>query len=281
MVRTTLGCMVLIGGLAACGSSGNHGGSTTGNGGTGGTGGTDGGNPDGGSVSCGTADYVQGTCAWPDYCLSQKCTPAQNVTAAGNDSPEQACDISAPQGSGNLDSDRASSGKEPLAPDSPIITQLSQVLIQGDSDCQSAIGHNSAQFEEDANACSGGATDAAGRAICAAGEAVMLFQGSVFDPQSLFKATESTDLDGQFYWLDAPGSPIAMSAPGTVGGAAITGFVIPGTGWTTSGGPFTIAQCILGGIQGNYPVAIAGSPVTLHFADTGVAGNSFCAQWQE
>ncbi len=113
----------------------------------------------------------------------------------------------------------------------------------------------------------------------------MLFQGHVFDPQAHFAKKEGTDLDAQFFWMTSLEAPVNFTDTG-VFGAAQSGFVIPGAGWSASGGSFIIAQCLMGGIANpQYPLVVNKFPVTLHFCDTGmggdagVPGNSFCTSW--
>jgi len=186
------------------------------------------------------------------------------------------------QGAGNLDQDRVATGVEQLAVNSPIITDLSQILIQTDGDCAANIGVGATEYEEAAEACTGGIVDAAGATICAAEEATLLFKGHVFDPQSQFAKKEGVALDAQFFWLTSSEAPVNFTDLGDFGASLQSGFVIPGAGWAASGGPFILAQCLS---RQNYPLGVDAYPVTLHFVDTGVgdageAGNSFCTEWQ-
>ena len=233
---------------------------------------------------CG-ADDTEGTCTWPDYCLSSDCTLPQNVDAAGADTASAACATasSTMQGSGNLDNDRAASNQETFDANSPILASLTQVMVNGsDATCATILGTGATAYtgQPAANVCNGGNSDAAGDAVCAAGEVVVLFTGAAIDPGSKFSTIEGSDLDGQFYRLSANGSgnPVALTASGAAVGAAITGHILPGAGWSAAGGPFVMARC-LGVGSGNYPDVLTNYPVTLHFADTGLAGNSFCAPW--
>jgi hypothetical protein len=280
MSRSSFWLAALLPGLIACGSNSKGGGTTAGDAGDGG----DGGHP-GLNGACTAPDNTQGGCPWPEFCLAKTCTPPQNLNAQGQDIPANACVTSSStvQGAGNLDLDRSEedAGLELLSPLSAIIMDLQQIPIQSDQDCVTYIGHNTTEYQESAKACAGGNTDAAGVAICADREAAVLFKGDAFDPEAHFAPKEGTDLDAQFYWMTTVQAPTNFTAVG-VYGAAQSGFIIPGTGWSKSGGPFIMAQCLAKSV--GYPLILNADPVTLHFADTtttdaGVAGNSFCTTW--
>jgi hypothetical protein len=282
MARNSLLIVACLAGFVACGGSKSPG---SGDAGDGGGDGGDAGKP--AATTCTTADDTQGDCSWPEFCQSMKCAPPQNLNAQGMSVSNPACITSAstPQGAGNLDTDRMieDAGVELLAPNSAIITDLDRIPIQQNSDCVMWIGPNTTEFEESANGCMGGNTDAAGNTICAQGEAAMLFQGHAYDPQSHFAKEEGPDLDAQFWWMVGTETPFNFS-DGDVFGAAQSGFIIPQAGWSASGGPFVMIQCLA---RLMYPAAILEYPVTLHFADTGlggdagVPGNSYCTQWVE
>ncbi len=291
MARMSL--LIAACGLVACGGTKHE----VGDGGTGGTGdGGDAGDAGGAAAtSCTSPNFTPGDCSWPEFCQAGKCVPPQNLNAQGMDVNNDAfqapqCDTSAGtrQGMGNLDIDRMieDAGNEPLAPDSAIITDLVKLPINMDSDCVALIGHNTVQYGEDDDACKGGNNDHSGRPICAAGEAVLFFQGHAFDPQAHFEKKEGSALDGQFYLLYSIEPPINFTD--TNFGAAQGGFIIPtpDAGWSTSGGGFTMAICIIGGVATTqYPKDVNSYPVLLFFADTGsgedggTAGNSYCTTW--
>ena len=299
MARISLLIAVCLPALIACEGSKN-----AGDGGTG-TGIGDGGDGGGArATTCTTPTFTQGDCSWPEYCLNGKCVPPQNLSATGMDvntgtfqQPFCETSVGTQQGMGNLDVDRMieDAGLELLAPDSAVITDLNRIPFASDADCNTMM-HNSALFEEDGNACKGGNMDhSAGRYICAAGEAAMFFQGHAYDPQAHFAKKEGSDLDAQFYLLYMVGPPVNF-ADGNFG-AAQAGFIMPGAsfnadtlsldgGWSTSGGAFIAALCILGGVSTTqYPLDVKSYPVLLFLADTGTgadggtAGNSYCTGW--
>jgi len=289
MARISMLIALCLPGLVACEGSKNAE--------DGGDGGVGDGGDGGGAVratTCTSPTFTPGDCSWPEYCVSGKCVPPQNLNAMGMDlninTATSFCDTSAgtQQGMGNLDQDRMieDAGTELLAPDSAIITDLNKITINSDADCVTYIGHNTTAFEESANACKGGNNDHSGRPICGAGEAVMLFQGHAFDPQSNFAKTEGPGLDAQFYLLYMVAPPINFGDGNF--GAAQGGFIIPAPdgGWSTSGGAFIAALCIIGGVSTTqYPLDVNSYPILLFLADTGsgadggTAGNSYCTSW--
>lgn len=219
---------------------------------------------DGGSQGACSGLDVQSTCGWPEYCAGGACTPPQNATASGEDSPSSSCDFSG----GNADAIRAS----PMGANGPVIMAMAQDLNQ--QDCSNPKLHTDmSPSSQGPHLCDGD-----GNLQCQSAETAVLFLGSVYDPASAFATVEGPALDQQLFQLveegAAPGAGEDLTTPAD--GAVHAGHLVPQGDWSPRGGSFLLLRCFGAGAAS----LISGS-VPAHYAQTaGNPGNTFCATWE-